>query len=320
MFEDFENRSGFWKDLGSNFTINYSGDAPSFLTSGEMWSSMDGSETQTLAAWENGWVLTNNPDGTMTATPKYTSGLISKTLVRVPVGPQAPMSSPTGGVGGVQVAFTADNKTFAADQTIPSLAEIFRDGHPLVERFEIHSASKLGVHAFFPEDDVILITGSDGTTGPSGSAYDPNTGEQVAWRGTSMTIRAIDGYEVYVGGYEGQGYGKTIKPKDFPYRHTIYIIGPDGTKYIPTFAGSSTKEPKTITPNGGSNGGSDTDPNDCAGENRALNTDDSCGDCLSDYTEDANGDCIADATEEEEGINWLLWGGLAAVGILAFTM
>ena len=60
MFEDFENRSGFWKDLGSNFTINYSGDAPSFLTSGEMWSAMDGSETQTLAAWENGWVKPSN--------------------------------------------------------------------------------------------------------------------------------------------------------------------------------------------------------------------------------------------------------------------
>lgn len=111
MFEDFENRSGFWKDLGSNFTINYAGDAPSFLSSGEMWATMDGSETQTLAAWENGWVLTNNPDGTMTATPKYTSGLISQTLVRVPVGPQTPMSSPTGGVGGVQVAFSADEAT-----------------------------------------------------------------------------------------------------------------------------------------------------------------------------------------------------------------
>ena len=108
MFEDFENRSGFWKNLGSNFTINYSGANPSFMSSGEMWSAMDGSETQTLAAWENGWVLTNNPDGTMTATPKYTSGLISKTLVRVPVGPQTPMSSPTGGVGGVQVAYSAD--------------------------------------------------------------------------------------------------------------------------------------------------------------------------------------------------------------------
>jgi len=103
MFEDFENRSGFWKDLGSNFTINYSGDAPSFISSGEMWQSMDGSNTQTLAAWENGWVLTNNPDGSMTANPKYTSGLPSETIVRVPVGPTSPNASPTGGVGGVVV-------------------------------------------------------------------------------------------------------------------------------------------------------------------------------------------------------------------------
>ena len=109
MFEDFENRSGFWKDLGSNFTINYSGDAPSFLTSGEMWQSMDSGTTQTLAAWEDGWVLTNNPDGTITANPKYTSGLPSETLVRVPVGPQSPKSSPTSGVGGVQVAYTAED-------------------------------------------------------------------------------------------------------------------------------------------------------------------------------------------------------------------
>ena len=114
MFEDFENRSGFWKDLGSNFTINYSGSNPSFLTSGEMWQSMDGSETQTLAAWENGWVLTNNPDGTMTATPKYTSGLISQTLVRVPVGPPIPTSSmPSDAGGGVVVAF--ENETDLLD-------------------------------------------------------------------------------------------------------------------------------------------------------------------------------------------------------------
>tara|TARA_R110000824_G_scaffold196955_14_gene380247 strand:- start:672 stop:1325 length:654 start_codon:yes stop_codon:yes gene_type:complete len=135
MFEDFENRSGFWKDLGSNFTINYSGDAPSFLTSGEMWSAMDGSETQTLAAWENGWVLTNNPDGTMTATPKYTSGLISKTLVRVPVGPPSPMSAPTGGVGGVQVAFTADDEdtmvSVKIDTTQPNKSPDFVVSHSL---------------------------------------------------------------------------------------------------------------------------------------------------------------------------------------------
>ena len=103
MFEDFENRSGFWKGLGSNFTINHSGSTPSFISSGEMWQSMDGATTQTLAAWENGWDLTNNPDGTMTANPKYTSGLLSQTLVRVPVGPSSPNSSPTGGMGGVVV-------------------------------------------------------------------------------------------------------------------------------------------------------------------------------------------------------------------------
>ena len=100
MFEDFENRSGFWKGLGSNFTINYAGSTPSFLSSGEMWQSMDGSNTQTLAAWENGWVLTNNPDGSMTANPKYTSGLPSETIVRVPVGP-------TNSPSGVVVAFNS---------------------------------------------------------------------------------------------------------------------------------------------------------------------------------------------------------------------
>ena len=103
MFEDFENRSGFWKGLGSNFTINYAGSTPSFLSSGEMWQSMDGSNTQTLAAWENGWVLTNNPDGSMTANPKYTSGLPSETIVRVPVGPTNLQNSPSG----VVVAFNS---------------------------------------------------------------------------------------------------------------------------------------------------------------------------------------------------------------------
>jgi len=101
VFEDFENRSGFWKGLGSNFTIK--GSTPSFLSSGEMWQSMDGSNTQTLAAWENGWVLTNNPDGSMTANPKYTSGLPSETIVRVPVGPTNLQNSPSG----VVVAFNS---------------------------------------------------------------------------------------------------------------------------------------------------------------------------------------------------------------------
>tara|TARA_B100000029_G_C17465501_1_gene920142 strand:+ start:72 stop:899 length:828 start_codon:yes stop_codon:yes gene_type:complete len=151
MFEDFENRSGFWKDLGSNFTINYSGDAPSFLSSGEMWATMDGSETQTLAAWENGWVLTNNPDGTMTATPKYTSGLISQTLVRVPVGPQTPKSSPTDGVGGVQVAFSADN------ETIPCLEDIFNNGHSIFEETTFPGG---GDNLTFPADNKLRVSGN----------------------------------------------------------------------------------------------------------------------------------------------------------------
>lgn len=112
MFEDFENRSGFWKGLGSNFTINYAGSTPSFLSSGEMWQSMDGSNTQTLAAWENGWVLTNNPDGSMTANPKYTSGLPSETIVRVPVGPTNLQNSPSG----VVVAFNSRSSTDASQE------------------------------------------------------------------------------------------------------------------------------------------------------------------------------------------------------------
>ena len=108
MFEDFENRMGFWKNLGSNFTIQYSGDAPSFMTDSEMWQSMDSGTTQTLAAWENGWVLTNNPDGTITANPKYTSGLPSETLTKVPIGFAPPTNTtPTDAGGGVVVAFNA---------------------------------------------------------------------------------------------------------------------------------------------------------------------------------------------------------------------
>jgi len=110
MFEDFENRSGFWKNLGSNFTINYSGLAPSFFSSGEMWQSMDSGTTQTLAAWENGWVLNNNPDGTITANPKYTSGIPSETLTKVPVGFTTPSTSPSSAGGGVVVAFNNEEK------------------------------------------------------------------------------------------------------------------------------------------------------------------------------------------------------------------
>ena len=120
MFEDFENRMGFWKNLGSNFTIQYSGDAPSFMTDSEMWQSMDSGTTQTLAAWENGWVLTNNPDGTITANPKYTSGLPSETLTKVPIGFAPPTNTtPTDAGGGVVVAFNNEENLYQPQFEVP---------------------------------------------------------------------------------------------------------------------------------------------------------------------------------------------------------
>ncbi len=64
-----------------------------------------------------------------------------------------------------------------------------------------------------------------------------------------------------------------------------------------------------------------SDPNDCATANRKKNDDDTCGDCLSGYTEDTYGDCVADATDEtEDGPNYLLWGGVAVVAIIGYTL
>ena len=60
-----------------------------------------------------------------------------------------------------------------------------------------------------------------------------------------------------------------------------------------------------------------TDPNDCASENRAVNDDETCGDCLSGYSEDTAGDCVAD---EPDGPNYALWGGIAVVVVIGFLM
>ena len=59
--------------------------APDHFVQGQMWASIESGETMTLDAWENGYVLQENPDGTMTAQPKYTSGIPPLTLRRVPV-------------------------------------------------------------------------------------------------------------------------------------------------------------------------------------------------------------------------------------------
>ncbi len=56
------------------------------------------------------------------------------------------------------------------------------------------------------------------------------------------------------------------------------------------------------------------DPNDCATDHRKVKDDKTCGDCVSGYSENDDGDCVA-----EEGTNWMLWGGLTVVGVLALS-
>ena len=57
---------------------------PSFLNDSQMWQSIESGETNTRSYWENGYVLTDNPDGTINAQPKYTTGIPPVTLRQVP--------------------------------------------------------------------------------------------------------------------------------------------------------------------------------------------------------------------------------------------
>jgi hypothetical protein len=69
------------------------------------------------------------------------------------------------------------------------------------------------------------------------------------------------------------------------------------------------------------NGGNGDDPNDCATANRAKNTDDTCGDCKTGYSEDTTtGLCVADVADEEDAPNYLLYGGIAVVAVIGFSM
>jgi len=73
----------------------------------------------------------------------------------------------------------------------------------------------------------------------------------------------------------------------------------------------------SVSDNGGTTGSEDTDPNDCASENRNVNTDETCGDCVSGYSEDDDSNCVTDEPEEEKKTNWILYGGIAAVAAFA---
>jgi len=60
------------------------------------------------------------------------------------------------------------------------------------------------------------------------------------------------------------------------------------------------------------------DPNDCATANRTVKDDKTCGDCLSGYAENDAGDCVAE--EEEKETNWLMWGGIAVVAVIGYSI
>lgn len=283
MFEDFENRMGFWKNLGSNFTINYSGSNPSFLTSGELWESLDSGTTQTLDAWENGWVLTNNPDGTMTANPKYTSGLAPEILVRVPVGPQSPNAVQPSTGGGVVVA--AENKTFHGFGGIEipifnkiSTSHTCHGGH----------RGRMGYIIEYSNPNTEL--NSRGANSLEDAIADSMSGER-----SDSTLYSIYSYWEKDSALAS---GKPMPTNDAgrfgvqKNKEANYCDEPEGHKE------------------------DDYDPNDCASEHRAVN-DETCGDCQTGYSEDADGNCIADETEET-GTNWLMMGGIAALAAFAF--
>ncbi len=48
-----------------------------------MWQSRDSGETKSLAAWADGYVLTQNPDGSVQAKTKFSNGIPPQTLVKI---------------------------------------------------------------------------------------------------------------------------------------------------------------------------------------------------------------------------------------------
>lgn len=76
--DDLQNVSAFYGGPSNELNWTYLNDRQR----SSLWQGDDGA-TKTLDAWEDGYVVTTNPDGTLTAKPKYTSGLPEITLRRV---------------------------------------------------------------------------------------------------------------------------------------------------------------------------------------------------------------------------------------------
>ena len=76
--DDLTNVSPFYG--GPSDELNWT--QQSFAQQSQLWQS-DSGETNTMDYWQNAYVVRPNPDGTMNADPKYTSGLPDLTLRRV---------------------------------------------------------------------------------------------------------------------------------------------------------------------------------------------------------------------------------------------
>jgi len=76
--DDLQNVSAFYGGPSNELNWTYLNDRQR----SSLWQGDDGA-TKTLDAWEDGYVVTTNPDGTLTAKPKYTSGLPEITLRKV---------------------------------------------------------------------------------------------------------------------------------------------------------------------------------------------------------------------------------------------
>jgi len=76
--DDLQNISAFYGGPSNELNWTFLNDRQS----SSLWQGDDGT-TQTLDAWENAYVVRTNPDGTLSAKPKYTSGLPEVTLRKV---------------------------------------------------------------------------------------------------------------------------------------------------------------------------------------------------------------------------------------------
>ena len=90
--DDLQNISAFYGGPSNELNWTFLNDRQS----SSLWQGDDGT-TQTLDAWENAYVVRTNPDGTLSAKPKYTSGLPEITLRKVDT-----MSADELGPGGEQ--------------------------------------------------------------------------------------------------------------------------------------------------------------------------------------------------------------------------